>query len=386
LKKKQQKDIFGLKSIKVPFFNLFISKKDKKAVSDALNLKLLTNGPKLKEFENAFAKFTGAKYAVGVSNATAALHLALKANGIGKGDEVIIPSLTFVATANAVIQSGATPVLADVDLDDLNISIESIEKNLTSKTKGIIPVHLAGKPCKINNIVNLANKKEIKIIEDCAHAIGTKFKQKHVGLFGNAGCFSFYPTKNMTTIEGGMVITNSKSVALNIISARNHGINSSLSQRYSSKKPWDYDVIEPGYNYRIDEIRSSLGISQLKNLTKMNILRKKAAEHYNIKLKNIKGVEIPSTSKNNFDSHHLYIIRIKNDFKISRDQLYNKLLKNGIQCTVHYKPIHKFSAYKKMKFKDLKNSENLYNQVLSLPFYPSISKKDQDYVISCIKN
>ena len=194
-------DAFGDTSIKVPFIIPEVTKNDKNAVLNALSSKLLTDGPKLRKFESIFAKFTGAKFAVGVSNGTAALHLSLKALGIGKGSEVIIPDITFVATASSVLLTGATPVLVDVN-EDLNISVSSIKKSITSKTKAIIPVHFAGKSCKIKEIAVIAKKNRVAIIEDCAHAIGSRINGKHVGTFGQSGCFSFYPTKNFTTIEG----------------------------------------------------------------------------------------------------------------------------------------------------------------------------------------
>ena len=210
--KKKAIDAFNDASIKVPFIIPEITKNDKNAVLNALNSRLLTDGPKLREFESIFAKFTGAKFAVGVSNGTAALQLSLKSIGINYNDEVIIPDITFIATASSIFNNNAIPVLADVD-EYLNISIKSMEKKITKKTKAIIPVHFAGKSCDMKKIMQVARKYKIKVIEDCAHAIGTKFEKNHVGTFGEAGCFSFYPTKNFTTIEGGMIITNSKKIA-----------------------------------------------------------------------------------------------------------------------------------------------------------------------------
>ena len=383
---KKTVDAFGSASIKVPFIIPEITKNDKKVVSDSLNSRLLTDGPKLRKFESVFAKFAGAKFAVGVSNGTAALHLSLKAIGIGKGSEVIIPDITFVATASSVLLTGATPVLADVD-EDLNISIPSIKKSITSRTKAIIPVHFAGKPCKINEIASIARKKKISVIEDCAHAIGAVTNNKHVGTFGQAGCFSFYPTKNFTTIEGGMVVTNSKNVADFIRYARNHGITKTLVSRFSSGKPWDYDVENPGYNYRLDEIRASLGINQIKRVKKMNLLRKKAADYYNKNLVSIEGVIVPDKSTGLEHAHHLYVIKISRKYGITRDLLFQKLLKKGIRTSVHYKPLHKFTIFKKMAkiFDSLPNSMDAYSQILSLPIYPSISKKQQDLVINNIK-
>jgi dTDP-4-amino-4,6-dideoxygalactose transaminase len=383
---KKKIDAFGNASIKVPFIIPEITKNDKNAVLNALNSRLLTDGPKLRKFESIFAKFTGAKFAIGVSNGTAALHLSLKALGIGKGSEVIIPDITFVATASSVLLTGATPVLADVD-ENLNILIPSIKKSITSRTKAIIPVHFAGKSCKINEITSIARKNRISIIEDCAHAIGARVNSKHVGIFGQAGCFSFYPTKNFTTIEGGMVVTNSKNIADFVRYARNHGITKTLTSRFSSGKPWDYDIKNSGYNYRLDEIRASLGINQIKRVKKMNLLRKKAADYYNKKLEDIEGVIVPGKSIGVEHVHHLYVIRITRKYGITRDMLFQKLLKIGIRTSVHYKPLHMFTIFKKMAkiIDSLSNSVHVYSQILSLPLYPSISKKQQDLVINNIK-
>jgi dTDP-4-amino-4,6-dideoxygalactose transaminase len=384
--KKKTIDAFSDTSIKAPFIIPEITKSDKNAVLDALNSRLLTDGPRLRKFELIFAKFTGAKYAVGVSNGTAALHLSLKALGIGKGSEVIIPDITFVATASSVLLTGATPVLVDVD-EDLNISTSSIKKSITSRTKAIIPVHFAGKSCKIKEIVSTARKNHIAIIEDCAHAIGARVTNKHVGTFGQSGCFSFYPTKNFTTIEGGMVITNSKNISDFVRSARNHGISKTLASRFSGGKPWNYDVENPGYNYRLDEIRASLGISQMKRIKKMNALRKKAADYYTEKLENVNGVVVPYKSIGVEHVHHLYVIRITRKYGITRDALFQKLLNDGIRTSVHYKPLHKFTIFKKMSkvYDNLSNSKSAYSEILSLPIYPSISKKQQNLIISSIK-
>jgi perosamine synthetase len=379
-------DAFGNNSIRVPFFRPYIDKEDIKSIGNSLRQPLLTDGPILQEFESKFSKFTGAKFAVGVSNATSALQLSLKALGIQKNDEVILPDMTFVATGNAILNVGATPVIVDVN-DDMNISLDSIKENITSKTKAIIPVHFAGKICDIKNIKKIATTNNLFLIEDCAHAIGAKFENKHAGTFGNAGCFSFYPTKNITTIEGGMVICNSKNTLQRIQSFRNHGITRTLKQRFSDGKPWDYDEIEPGYNFRLDEIRASLGISQLKKISKLNSLRRKACEYYNSKLNNIDGIESPEISKKNDNAFHLYIIKIKKEYGLSRDKLFLKLLNSGVRTSVHYKPLHKFTVFKKEAKikKELKNSKILYEEILSLPLFPMITKTEQNYVIEKIK-
>ena len=374
----------GIKN-NISFFKPWITKEDKKAVMNALDNSLLTDGPILREFESKFAKFTNAKYAIAVSNATSALFLTLKSLGIGKDDEVIVPDLTFVATANAVLQTGATPVFADVEKNSINISTKSIIKCINSRTKAIIPVHFAGRICEIKNIKRIANENDLFVIEDCAHAIGAKLNKKHAGNFGNAGCFSFYPTKNITTIEGGMIITNSKKIADHVTRTRNHGLTKNLSQRYSKGKPWDYDMMELGYNFRLDEIRSALGLNQLKRIKKLNMLRRKKYEYYNKKLKNINGIITPKSTSKEDHVFHLYIMRVEKKSKISRDELFKKLLEFGIKTSVHYKPLHKFSTLKKFsKNKEFVNSNKLYDEMITLPFYPNMTKKDQDYIIMSI--
>jgi len=379
---RKQKNNFE-KNIDVPFFVPWITKEDKNDILNALDSTLLTLGPKLEEFENKFAKFTNSKYAIGVSNASAALQLAIKVLGIKKTDQVILPDFTFVSTATAVVNNNATPILVDVDIDSFNISTESIKNKINHKTKAILPVHFAGKSCDMKEIKKIAKTNNLSIIEDCAHGIGTKFSNKHVGTFGDIGCFSFYPTKNITTLEGGMLVTNSKKIAEDLRSLRNHGMTKSLSQRYGKGKPWDYDVKTLGFNFRLDEIRATLGLSQIKRIRNLNNLRRKACRYYNEQLKEVKGIRTPKIT--NEDSCHLYIIKIEEDYPLKRDELYKKMIDKGIRTTVHYKPIHEFSFFKKFGIKnELKKSSELYKKVLSLPLFPQISQKEQNKVINCI--
>ena len=375
-------------STKIPFFLPYVDSKDIAEIKKSSSSLFLTNGPKLDLFEQRFKKFTKSKYAVGVSNATAALYLSLKALGIKKNDEVIIPDLTFAATANSVLQTGATPVLADIDEETLNISAESIIKNINRKTKAIIPVHLAGTPCDMQKIMRIARSNSLKVVEDCAHGIGTSYNKKHVGNFGNAGCFSFYPTKNLTTIEGGMVITNDKKIADFIQLARNHGMSRSLMSRYSTGKPWEYDIKDIGYNYRLDDIRSALGISQLQKLRILNKKRLIAFHYYNKGLKNIPGLIVPNEKNFKNGSCHLYIIRVTADAKISRDKLFYSLQKKGIGSSVHYKPLHEFTLFRKkgVSRNSVSVSKRIYKEILSLPMYPQLARSSQDYVIKSITN
>ena len=382
-----KKDFFKDSKIKFPAYEPWISKEDKKIVNKALSQSMLTLGPQLEKFESDFCKYSNSKYAIAVSNCTAALHLSLMALGIKKNDEVIIPDLTFVADANAILACNAKPVITDINKENFFLSISNIKKNITKKTKAIIPVHIYGQVCNIDEILDVAKDNNLKVIEDCAHAVGTFHKSKHVGTLGSTGCFSFYPTKNITTAEGGMVITNSKQIAEKVRQLRSHGMTKSLQNRYSSEYPWIFDILQPGYNYRLDEIRAALGITQLKRIKKINDLRKKASMYYHKNLQNIPGIILPDMVNNRTHSYHLYTIRVTNPYKLSRNQLFKKLKNNGIRTTVYWMPIHKYTAYQKFaKKSNVINTTKIYDEILALPLFPNISKIHQDSVIKVIKS
>jgi perosamine synthetase len=385
--KKMKKDFFKDSSVKFPAYEPWISNDDKRVVNAALDQTMLTFGPQLEKFESDFSKYTKAKYAIAVSNCTAALHLSLKALGIKENDEVIIPDLTFVADANAILACNAKPVIVDINKNNFFLSISNLKKNITKKTKAIIPVHIYGQVCNIDEIFDIAKANNLKVVEDCAHAIGTFHKSKHVGTIGSTGCFSFYPTKNITTAEGGMVITNSKNIADKVRQLRSHGMLKSLKSRYAGSYPWVFDILEPGYNYRLDEIRCALGISQLRRIAKINKMRKTAASYYHSKLHNITGVILPDMVRDKSHSYHLYTIRVTKSFGMSRNQLFKKLKQAGIRTTVYWMPIHKFTAYNRyVKKSNIKTTSKIYDEILSLPLFPNISKRHQDAVINCIKS
>ena len=382
-----KKDFFKDSTIKFPAYEPWISNDDKQTVNKALNQSMLTLGPQLEKFERSFCKYTKSKYAIAVSNGTAALHLSLKALGIKEHDEVIIPDLTFVADASAILASNAKPVIVDINKNNFFLSISNLKKNITKRTKAIIPVHIYGQVCNIAEVLDVARNNNLKIIEDCAHAVGTFYNSKHVGTLGDTGCFSFYPTKNITTAEGGMVTTNSKEVAEKIRQLRSHGMTKSLKSRYSSEYPWVFDIVEPGYNYRLDEIRAALGITQLKRIKKINELRKSASMYYHKNLQNIPGIILPDMVTDRSHSYHLYTIRVTKPFKLSRNQLYKKLKNNGIRTTVYWMPIHEYAAYRKFaKKSNVVNTAKIYDEILALPLFPNISKKHQDAVIKVIKS
>mgnify|MGYP006419152171 FL=1 len=382
-----KKDFFKDSKIKFPAYEPWISNDDKQIVNKALSQSMLTLGPQLEKFEKDFCKYSKSKYAVAVSNCTAALHLSLMALGIKKDDEIIIPDLTFVADANAVLACNAKPVITDINQNNFFLSISNLKKNITKKTKAIIPVHIYGQVCNIEEILDVAKDNNLKVIEDCAHAVGTFHKSKHVGTLGSTGCFSFYPTKNITTAEGGMVITNSKQIAEKVRQLRSHGMTKSLKNRYSSEYPWIFDIIEPGYNYRLDEIRAALGITQLKRIKKINDLRKKASSYYHKNLQNIPGIILPDMVNDKSHSYHLYTIRVTKPYKLSRNQLFKKLKDNGIRTTVYWMPVHKYTAYQQFaKKSNVTNTTKIYDEILALPLFPNISKIHQDNVIKVIKS
>lgn len=372
--------------LEIPYFKPWINQNDKNSVINALNNRWLTNGPILKIFENELKNYLGTKFSSGVGSATHALHLAMRSLGIGPNDEVIVPTFTFVATANAVRYCGAKPILVDVDLDTFNISTNEIKRKITKKTKAIIPVHFGGQSCDMKEIIQISKKHDLHVVEDCAHSLGSTYGQKKCGSIGDIGCFSFYATKVITTGEGGLVTTKSKKIFEKIQLLRSQAMSIQAKDR-EKKAKWKYDVVDLGYNYRLDEIRSSLGLSQFQRLDEINKLRQKIAEKYDKKISKIKGITIPSTKKLRNHIYHLYTIKIDEEYPLTRDQLFTKLHRNGIGSSVQYYPLHLMSEFKDdYKNKDdFSNSNILKDQVLCLPIFPKMTNKEIDFVVSILK-
>jgi perosamine synthetase len=370
--------------LKIPYFEPWITKEDKKAVSESLDQRWLTNGPILKKFEDKFAKTIKVKNSIGVGSATQALHLSAKMLDLKPNDEVIVPTFTFIATANAVKYCGAKPILVDVDFDTFNITAEKIEQNITKKTKAIIVVHYGGQSCDMGEILKIAKKYNLKIIEDCAHALGSKYKNKNCGSIGSLGCFSFYPTKIITSGEGGMITTNNTDIVKKIKILRSQGMSMQAIDREQNSQ-WRYDILETGYNYRLDEIRSSLGLSQLNRVDEINEKRIKIAKKYNSLIGKIKGIEIPIVKPNRNHIFHLYTIKIKKNYSFSRDELFQKLQKKGIGTSVQYYPLHLMTIFNKKDKKKFVNSNILKDEVLSLPIFPKMTLKQIQYVVKNLK-
>ena len=371
--------------MKVPFFIPWINDADKKSVLKAMGQRWLTNGPLLKKFEGNFQKYVGSNYSIGVSSATHALHMSVRSLNLGPGDEVILPTMTFVATLGAVTYCGAKPILADIDPESFNILPNDIRKKITKKTKAIIVVHYGGQSCDMDEILSLSKRHNLKIIEDCAHSLGSFYRKSKCGNIGNTGCFSFYPTKIITTGEGGMITTSDSKIFKKMKLLRTHNLSTSPNDREKNAN-WRYDVHEIGYNYRLDEIRSALGISQLKRIKKMIDFRIQIAKEYDKQLSKIKGLITPYKKSNRNHVYHLYTIKVENNYHMTRDELFQKLHDRGIGSSVQYYPLHLMSFIKnKYKKNQFPNANILKNQVLSLPIYPKMSKKEIEYVISVLK-
>ncbi len=353
-----------------------IGEEEKRAVLEVLNSGVIAQGPKVAEFEKQFAQYIGAKYAIAVSSGTAALHLALLALGIGRGDEVITSPFSFIATANAILYVGAKPVFVDIDEDDFNINEEKIEEKITKKTKAILPVHLYGQAAEMARILEIAQKYNLCVIEDACQAHGAEYKSRKVGSLGDCGCFSFYPTKNMTTGEGGIVTTNSKEIYEKVKVLREHG----------SKVRYYHQVL--GYNFRMTDMEAAIGTEQLKKLDKFNRKRQKNARILTEGLKDIKGIIVPKIKENRTHVFHQYTIRITKEFGKTRDEVAKILNENNIGTGIHYPlPIHKQPLYQKLGYKDkLEVAEKLSQEVLSLPVHPEITRKDLNYIIDKIRN
>ena len=357
-----------------------IQTSDIKIVSKIIQSGWLTHGKYTSLFEKEFKKFTKSKYAISVSSCTAGLHLSCLASGFKKGDEIIVPAQTHTATAHAVEYTGARAIFADIDLKSGNINLENIKTKVTKNTKGLIIVHMAGYPCEAEKIKSFCKKKKIILLEDCAHGVGTKFKNKHVGNFGVSGSFSFYPTKQITTGEGGMVITNDYKFYKKIKKLKAFGIDKDIKDR---KKQGDYDVKSLGFNYRMTDFQAALGYKQIKQYKKNLKKRQLIVKQYIKNFSNIKNISHMPYSKN--CSFFIFQIFCKN-----RDKILKKLKKMNIGVSVHYaKCLPKMTYYKKkysLDINDFKNSDIYGITNISLPVYPKLTIQEVNKICKTIIN
>jgi len=405
---------------KVPLFDLDLGEEEYGSVKGVLDSKWLTMGRVTKDFESAFADYLGVKHAMAVSSGTAAMHLAHHAVGLKQGDAVICPSLTFVATANAILYTGATAVFADIrGFDELTISPDDIESKINERTRGIVVVHYAGFPCSMERIMEMARDHDLFVIEDAAHAAGAEYSSKQeaesskegdgqqttdngqlttnnrqrttengrahkAGTIGDIGCFSFFGNKNMTTAEGGMVVTNRDDLADKIRIARSHGMTSLTWDRYKGHD-FSYDVVGSGFNYRIDELRSSLGLVQLNKLDRNNRRRRLLWMLYAEKLSSLEEIKVPFSRFSGISSYHIFPILLSE--KIDRKGFMEYLYKEGIQTSIHYPPIHLFSYYRKLvPGTHLPLTEYVGRREVTLPLFPAMEEQHVECVVNSIKD
>jgi dTDP-4-amino-4,6-dideoxygalactose transaminase len=368
---------------RIPLSDIDFDEDEALAVQNVIRSRWLTMGRVTQEFETAFADYIQTKHAIAVTNATAALHLACLALGIGPGDEVIVPSLTFVATANAVRYVGARPVFADIiSHDDLNISPAAINSLITPRTRAIIVVHYAGYPCDMPAILSIAKQNELFVIEDAAHAVGSELNGRKLGAWGDIGCFSFFSNKNMTTGEGGMLTTDNDDLAERLGRLRSHGMTTLTWDRHKGHA-WSYDVVDLGYNYRIDEIRAAIGLAQLAKVERNNERRRKLSQVYRDALQElVPQVGIPFPNHPGKTSAHLMPILLPKEVK--REEFMGHMKEQGIQTSIHYPPIHTFTSFKNDTSLNLWVTEDVANREVTLPLYPTLTDKDILIVVSAI--
>jgi len=374
----------------LPFARPTLGEEEVSELLDSLRSGWITTGPKTERFAEAFRDYVGARHALPVSSATAGLHLALLAHGIGPGDEVITTPMTFVATLNVIVLVGATPVLADIDRATLNIDVTKLEAKITPATRAVIPVHFVGQPCDMGPILGLAagNRNPLVVIEDAAHAVGTEYKGRKIGSLPSTSVFSFHPNKNMTTGEGGMVVTDDDEVAERVSLLRFHGMDRNAWKRFDKAGSHRYDIAEPGFKYNMMDIQAALGLHQLPRLEEFIERRRTLAERYQAMLSDAPFIlpqPVPWPSKH---AWHLYTPLLDLErVTINRDQFMSELKSRNIGCGLHYTAAHEFTYYRDAygwKPEDYPEAHFVSERILSLPLYPTLSEADQDDVIAAI--
>lgn len=370
---------------KIPLFDLNFDEAEENAVLETIRSKWISTGPKTIEFENKFASMLNAKHSVALSNCTVALHLAMKILDIKDGDEVICPSLTFVATANSIRYVNAIPVFTDVrSYEDLTIDPEDIEKKISSKTKAIVVMHYGGFACDMDSIMEIAEKYNLKVIEDACHGPLSEHQGRKLGTIGDIGCFSFFSNKNISTGEGGMLVTNNTEYYKRANLLRSHGMTS-MSYERSKGHSTSYDVIDLGYNYRMDDIRASIGLVQLDKIEKDLKKRAEVRKMYIRELSEINELIIPFKNHSEFSSNYIFPVILKNSTYEKRDMVRNKLAEAGIQTSVHYPAVHKFSVYNKL-YRELPVTDYITDNLITLPMYADLGKENVRYICEQLKN
>ncbi|HDD24046.1 MAG: UDP-4-amino-4,6-dideoxy-N-acetyl-beta-L-altrosamine transaminase [Chloroflexi bacterium] len=372
----------------LPFNQPDIGQAEIDEVVDTLRSGWITTGPKTKEFERRFAEYIGVRHAIAVNSCTGGLHIALAAAGVGPGDEVIVPTMTFCATANVVVHLGATPIVVDVEPDTLNIDPQCLEAAITPRTKAVIPVHLYGHPCDMDRISEIAKVHRLLIIEDAAHAVAAEWRGRRVGTLSPATVFSFYATKNLTTAEGGMITTDDDEYGERMRVWSLHGISRDAWKRYSAEGSWYYEVSVPGFKYNLADLQSALGLHQLARLEVMVQRRTELAARYHAGLCDLPEIELPTVRSGIRHAWHLYVIRLRLErLEINRAEFIERLKSEGIGTSVHFIPLHRHPYYRnRFGFQpaDFPVADAAYERLISLPLYTRMTERDVDDVVKAV--
>jgi dTDP-4-amino-4,6-dideoxygalactose transaminase len=375
--------------MRVPFHRASVGEEEALAVCEVIRSGWLTMGPKTFEFEKEFAKYVGAQDAIAVSTGTAALHLALEAAGVRAGDEVLLPTTTFTATAEAVIYLGARPVLVDVDPVTMNLDPEDAARRITPRTKAIIPVHFGGQPCDMDELQALARAHHLRVIEDAAHALPSEYRGRRIGRIGEFTCFSFYATKTLTTGEGGMVTTESTAAAERIRLMRLHGIERDAWKRYRDDGSWRYEVLEAGFKYNLTDFQAAIGLVQLAKCDAMRQARQRIAQRYTDAFSSLEELLLPEIRSDRSTSWHLYVLRLRpHRLRVNRDAYIRALSPRGVSCSVHFIPLHLQPYYQRAygyRAGDFPSAEQQYGSCLSLPIFPGMTDQQIEYVIRAVQ-
>lgn len=376
--------------LRIPFFKPAVDEDDIQAVASTMRSGWLTSGPNVRALEAELAEYTGATCVNAVNSCTAAMHLALRAWGIGPGDEVITTPYTFSATANVIVHTGATPVLADIRERDANIDPAAIERAITPRTKVIMPVHFAGEPCAMDEIMDIARRHNLVVLEDAAHAVGARYGDRPIGSIGDATAFSFYATKNMTTAEGGALATEDQALAERMKVLTLHGMTKDAWNRYDAGGSWRYDIVEFGFKDNLTDMAAALGRSQLRKLDWLTEQRTRVVQRYFANLRDEEHLILPGFDEANHQAWHLFVIRVKNEQSpVQRDDVIRKLAERGIGTSVHFIPLHLFTAYQKLgpyKPGDFPVAEHYFEGAISLPLYPTMTDAEVDEVTTALRD
>jgi perosamine synthetase len=371
----------------LPFSRALIEEDEINAVVEVLRSGWLTTGPRVREFEAAFAKYIGSEHAVALSSCTAALNLALAAIGIGEAEEVILPTMTFASTAEVVLYFKARPVLVDCAPGTFHIDPQQIERAITSRTKAIIPVHYAGHACDMDAILDIAQRHGLKIVDDAAHALPALHRGKMVGTLADITCFSFYATKTMTTGEGGMITTANQEYAERIRMLSLHGISKDAWKRYTAEGSWRYDILEMGYKYNLTDMQAAIGIAQLAKCDRMCARRNALAARYSAALRELQAFKLPVVPEGLSHAWHLYVIEANSAYLcIDRDRVIEELKLRGIGTSVHFIPLHRHTLYQGLGYRrgQFPYAEERFQGAISLPLFAAMSDEESDRVIEAL--